>query len=120
MGKQEAVTYSLSDTLNFAPCSSFDTDNANDLFFIGKQTPQSMYVCDTHKKEYKCCILINHIDTISSHLLFHILFSRFIMNFFLSKKSSVHGRWPTTDAEHRMVSNLSPYNLSVLFFQYLV
>lgn len=55
-------------------------------FFIGKSTPQSMCVCDTHKKEYRCCILINHIDPISSHLLFHILFTSFIMSFFLLKK----------------------------------
>lgn len=85
VGKQEAALYSLSDTLNFAPCSSLDKDNADDLFFIGKSTPQSMCGCDTHKKEYKCGILIKHIDPISSHLSFHILFTRFIMSFFFVK-----------------------------------
>lgn len=57
VGKQEAAIYSLSDTLNFAPCSSLDKENADDLSFIGKSTPQSVYVSDT-QKEYTFCILI--------------------------------------------------------------
>lgn len=50
VGKQEAAIYSLSDTLNFAPCSSLDKENTDDPFFIGKSTPQSVYVCDTHRR----------------------------------------------------------------------
>lgn len=40
VGKQEAAIYSLSDTLNCAPCSSLDKDNTDNLFFIGKSTPR--------------------------------------------------------------------------------